>query len=205
MRWLVFASMALLVACLPARAGDTAQSDTLASPSASPAHANAYVQTWFTQLGGHPDVVLATGIDAGKSEIDAAFYAINRSNDVNALAGAQARCKCVRLISDAGESKGASQIAALTVLRNAGVPIKIDTHTGIMHLKLVVIDKSVVYEGSFNDTNAASTVNDEVLFRVASTDVAQSSALEFDRMWNDMSRFTDWNPNPATPASVPEF
>jgi phosphatidylserine/phosphatidylglycerophosphate/cardiolipin synthase-like enzyme len=152
------------------------------------------VNEYFTQQGDHPDTVMANGIAAAGSRVDAALYALDRPGIVSALADKHASCSCVRLISDATQSGGANQKSALTTLYTAHVPIKIDHHSGIMHLKLVVIDNATVYEGSFNATNAASTINDEVLFRIDNAHIAQQAAAEYDTMWNDSRRFGDWKP-----------
>jgi phosphatidylserine/phosphatidylglycerophosphate/cardiolipin synthase-like enzyme len=156
------------------------------------------VQEYFTQRGEHPDTVLANGIGSANSRVDAALYAVNRASIVDALASKHQACGCVRLISDATQSGGAEQKAAITRLYQAGVPVKIDHHSGIMHLKLVIVDQQTVYEGSFNATNAASTINDEVLFRIDNPEIATAASAEFETMWADSRRFADW-----TPAAIP--
>lgn len=163
------------------------------------------VQVFFTQQGQHPDAVLSEGIRAGTSEVYAALYAIDRPAIVQALIDQQAQCGCVRLLSDATQSGGAAQKAALTRLDAAGVPIKIDSHAGIMHLKLVVVDRQVVFEGSFNATTAASTINDEALFRLVAPDVAVQARDELDAMWNDARRFRTWRPGTSVPTVQPRF
>jgi phosphatidylserine/phosphatidylglycerophosphate/cardiolipin synthase-like enzyme len=158
----------------------------------------------FTQHGDHPDVVLADGINKAGTRVDAALYGLNRPLDVDALINAYARCKCVRLISDATQSGGAGQKASLTRMQQAGIPIKVDHHAGLMHMKVVAVDQSAIYEGSFNATGPASTVNDEVLFAIASPELATAFGAEFDTMWNDARRYGDWSPsNPVTP-KLPE-
>jgi phosphatidylserine/phosphatidylglycerophosphate/cardiolipin synthase-like enzyme len=47
-------------------------------------------------------------------------------------------------------------------LRNAGIPVYTQNHSGIMHTKFVVTDKAYA-SGSYNWTAAATDVNDEVL------------------------------------------
>jgi phosphatidylserine/phosphatidylglycerophosphate/cardiolipin synthase-like enzyme len=185
-------------------------SGAVPSPSAAVAHEarNATLRWAFTQAGDHPDVLLADGIAAAAREIDAALYAINRPADVQALASAQGRCHCVRLISDATQTASdARQVAALQQLQAVGTPILVDSHSGLMHMKVLEIDRRTVYEGSFNVTNNASTVNDEILVRVDSTAFAEATAAEFETMWTDPRRFKPW-PLPAgtaTPVAVPEF
>jgi phosphatidylserine/phosphatidylglycerophosphate/cardiolipin synthase-like enzyme len=149
----------------------------------------------FTQHGDHPDVLLANGVDQASARVDAALYGLNRKLDVDALINAQGRCKCVRLITDATQAGGASQKAALIRIQQAGIPVKADRHQGLMHMKAVAIDGNVLYEGSFNATDPASMVNDEVLFRIASSELARAFGDEFDTMWNDARRYRDWTPS----------
>jgi phosphatidylserine/phosphatidylglycerophosphate/cardiolipin synthase-like enzyme len=197
----------------PAAVAPQQQPEPEAAASPGPNSAIGASLTWaFTQAGDHPDVMLAEGFAAARTEINAALYAFNRQADVDAFSAAQQRCHCARLISDAQQSGLVDQRAALAFLSVSGVPIKVDAHTGLMHLKLVEIDRQVVYEGSFNVTNAASTVNDEILVRVSSARFAAAAAAQFDAMWNDTRRFRDWVPPPPatlvpspSPAAQPVF
>jgi len=198
-----FALLLFVVGCQSGSPVELSSRSPAASPS--PTTGNATVSWSFTQSKDptlqHPDVKLSDGLKTATTEVDAAIYAINRPEDVTALIEAQQRCSCVRIISDAVQSKGPTQIPALTQLHQAGIPIKIDSHTGIMHLKVAEIDRRVVYEGSFNWTNSASSVNDEILVKVESVQMATSFANLFDNMWNDTRRFKDWAPSaPAAPA-----
>lgn len=159
------------------------------------------IQWVFTQAGDHPDAVMVDGINSATTQVDAALYAVNRPTIVQALIDAQGRCQCVRLISDRTQAGGKAQKAALLAIQQAGVPVKIDRHTGIMHMKVIEVDGVTVFEGSFNATNAASTINDEILVRLDSADAATGFAAEYDAMWNDPNRFRDWVD--TTPAEKP--
>jgi phosphatidylserine/phosphatidylglycerophosphate/cardiolipin synthase-like enzyme len=61
------------------------------------------------------------------------------------------------------EAKNKTQAVALNNLKGAGVPIKINTHSGLMHLKVTIVDNKILTSGSFNYSKAAATTNDEVL------------------------------------------
>src|SRR5207244_10686043 len=99
-------------------------------------------------------------------------------------------------ISGHVQSFGRGQTAALRELQAAGVPIKTNHHSGLMHLKMAVRSDAVSL-GSFNYTNNAETLNDEVLAIIRDVDRAVQSADRFDRMWNDTQRFVDWHPPTA--------
>lgn len=159
------------------------------------------VQMAFTQAGGHLDDVMVAGLDQATAHVDVAMYAINRPSVVQAFNEAQHRCSCVRVISDATQSGGKAQKAALLQLAMTGIPIMVDQHNGIMHLKVVGVNLSVVYEGSYNETDPASTINDEVLFTIPSAEIAVAWHTEFETMWNDTKRFKPWAP--SLPVRVP--
>lgn len=201
---LVAACQAPGLAAAPPTATDTSDAARrpTSTPAATPFNANV---TWayHAEDDQHPDVLMQQSINAAHSELNAAIYAINRPIIVQALSDAQARCACVRLISDREQTASdPRQTAALMQLKTAGVPIKTDTHRGLMHMKVVEIDRADVLAGSFNATNAASTTNDEILLHISSPEVAMGFGAQFERMWADTRRFADW-PRPGTPVPVP--
>lgn len=207
MKWLAASALLLLVACQPVGPASQPTPDAaaaVASPSPNTAR-NASVEWAFhAEDNQQPDVLMAQTIDQARTEVDVAMYALNRAVDVKAMSDAQARCQCVRLISDREQSASSDgQATALAGLKAAGVPIKVDSHSGLMHMKVVEVDRSVVLAGSFNATNAASTINDEILLRIGSVATAQAFADEYDRMWSDTRRFRDWQAPPGTVTPVP--
>lgn len=207
----MWTAVLLLLACAPAAPRRSAAPPVAAVPSgtAQGQQLDSTALTWaFTQQGQHPDRLMIAGIDQAASRVDAALYAFNNTQIAQALVSAEQRCNCVRLISDRTQSGGKSQVAVLTTVHAAGIPVRTDTHTGIMHMKMIVIDDKTVFEGSFNATTAASTVNDEILVRIDQPKMAHAFGLEFDTMWTDTKRFHDWMPpiTPTLPApEVPEF
>jgi phosphatidylserine/phosphatidylglycerophosphate/cardiolipin synthase-like enzyme len=77
-------------------------------------------------------------------------------------------------------------------LRLAGIPIKVNRHDGLMHIKQAIIDDRVNTSGSMNQTTSAARYNDErldVVHDVASTQRAKDKFL---KMWADAGRFEDW-------------
>ncbi|MFT9057836.1 MAG: phospholipase D-like domain-containing protein, partial [Ethanoligenens sp.] len=85
------------------------------------------------------------------------------------------------------------QKKALNVVKAAGIPIKINSHTGIMHLKVSIIDDSVTTTGSFNYTKSAQSVNDENLVVINNMQISQQYEAQFTRMWSDTTDFQNWN------------
>lgn len=92
-----------------------------------------------------------------------AVYTFTKSEMKDALLGAKYRGLKVVGLVDRDQSKGLpDQAKIVEELNDAGIPVAIDTHQGIMHLKVLVTDKAYA-SGSYNWTNSATTINDEVL------------------------------------------
>lgn len=146
----------------------------------------------FTRAGQHPEQKLEDVIGSAKKSLDIAIYSLTNPDIVEAIKQAKKRGVAVRIITDEGEAKNRTQQDALNTLKNAGIPIKVDNHSGLMHLKVTIADKSVVTTGSFNYTTAASTTNDEVLVVIRNSSIASAWDEQFERMWNDGKNFKAW-------------
>ena len=157
------------------------------------------LQWAFTRAGQHPEALLVNTINSAASTLDVAIYSLTYPDIVDALKKAKQRGVKVRLITDKQQSGGKSQTEALKILGSAGIPLKINSHSGLMHLKVTIADNKVVTTGSFNYSKAASTTNDEVLMVIRNADVARSFTAEFESMWNDMKGFKTIEPKIAQP------
>jgi phosphatidylserine/phosphatidylglycerophosphate/cardiolipin synthase-like enzyme len=121
-----------------------------------------------------------------------ATYGLTYPPVVKALVAAKKRGVDVRVITDRGKLDDRHQRAALETLRLAGVPIKINRHDGLMHMKQVVVDDQVNTSGSMNQTSSAAFYNDErldILHDAASTQQAKEKFL---KMWADHVRYENW-------------
>lgn len=92
-----------------------------------------------------------------------AVYTFTRTDIKDALLGAKHRGLEVAGVVDREQTeKIESQHKIVAELRNAGIPVAVQDHAGIMHLKTVVTDTGYA-SGSYNWTAAATTLNDEIL------------------------------------------
>ena len=92
-----------------------------------------------------------------------AVYTFTRQNIKDALLGAKYRGLVVVGVTDRDQYiKITEQKKIIDDLRTAGIPVYEQDHSGIMHLKVLVTDKTYV-SGSYNWTTSANTINDEVL------------------------------------------
>jgi phosphatidylserine/phosphatidylglycerophosphate/cardiolipin synthase-like enzyme len=143
------------------------------------------VEWAFTREKDHPEKLLVNTIEAAKSEIDVMIYSITQDNVIKAILDAKKRGVNVRIITDQEQAQNRSQAEDLRKLATAGISVKVKKSKGLMHIKSVVVDRKVVTTGSFNFTNAASTVNNEVLVVIHDEVMATSWANEFEDMYKD--------------------
>ena len=74
----------------------------------------------------------------------------------------------------------------------AGVPIRINRHEALMHLKQVVIDDAINTSGSANHTTSGNRYNDERLDVITDARLTAKAREKFLTMWNDHERFMTW-------------
>lgn len=149
------------------------------------------VEYYFTKAQQHPEKALETQINSTRSTLDIAIYSLTKKDIVESIIAAKKRSVNVRIITDRTEAKTKVQASELLLLKNAGIPIKENTHPGLMHMKVSIIDKSVVTTGSYNYTQNASTENDEVLVVIHDPSVATKWADEFQQMWDDTKNYSE--------------
>jgi phosphatidylserine/phosphatidylglycerophosphate/cardiolipin synthase-like enzyme len=156
----------------------------------------AKVEVYFSPHGGCDQAIIQLARSA-RMYLDAACYTFSLDSIADELIAAKNRGVNVRIILDRSQSGQtwcpASRLAA------AGIPVRINTHSGLMHDKFLVADGRSVATGSFNWTAAAVQKNDEnlVVF-LGETAVASAFAVQFDQMWHDTSRFTAFSARPTT-------
>lgn len=165
------------------------------------------IQWAFTQEEQHPEKKLIEVIQGAEASLDVAIYSLTYPDIVGAIRDAKKRGVTVRVLTDRIQSSGKTQKEALKLLGSAGVPIKINKHSGLMHLKMTVADKQVATTGSFNYSKAASTTNDEMLVVIRDAAAAEAFAEAFERAWQDTDGYEALSASIAqaeTPDASPE-
>lgn len=147
------------------------------------------IQYFFTRAGDKPEQALISVINGAEETLDIAIYSLTHPDIVAAIRDAAKRGVAVRLIEDRIQAGGKSQTEALKLLGSAGVALKQNKHSGLMHLKVTIADGKVVTGGSFNYSKSASTNNDEVLTVYNQKQIAEDFTKRFEEMWKDDSRF----------------
>lgn len=130
--------------------------------------------------------------DQATRYIFVAVYGLTSPLAVKALVEAKKRGVDVRVITDRERLDDAKQQVAVATLREAGIPIKVNQHDGLMHLKQVVVDDEVNTNGSMNHTTSGNRYNDERLDVIKDRTIAVRAREKFLAMWKDERRFTEW-------------
>lgn len=143
----------------------------------------------FPRQHQYPDRELVKLINGAKGGLDIAIYSITKKNIVNAIISAARRGVKVRMISDKEAAQNEYQHNVLNRILSAGIRLKINSHRGLMHLKVSIIDNKIVTTGSYNYTDAATNENDEVMVVLFNTQIAKDFENEFNRMWEDNKNF----------------
>lgn len=130
--------------------------------------------------------------NGARKSIYLAIYGLTYPPIIKALVAAHKRGVDVRLITDRKKLEDRNQRTALETLRLAGIPIKVNKHDGLMHIKQAIVDDLVNTSGSMNQTTSAARYNDERLDVVHDAVSTQRAKDKFLKMWADRSRFEDW-------------
>ena len=127
-----------------------------------------------------------------KRYIFVSVYGLTYPRAVQALVAAKKRGVDVRMLTDQERTQEVKQNTALQTLRLAGIPIRVNQHEGLMHLKQVVIDDEINASGSMNHTTSGNFYNDERMDIITDHGISVKAREQFLSMWNDHARFTEW-------------
>jgi phosphatidylserine/phosphatidylglycerophosphate/cardiolipin synthase-like enzyme len=151
----------------------------------------ASVEVWYSPED-EPLRRVAHIYDRATRYIFVAVYGLTSPLAVKSLVAAMKRGVDVRVITDRGRLDDAKQRAALSALRQAGIPIKVNRHDGLMHLKQVAIDDEINTNGSMNHTTSGNRYNDERLDVIRDDALTVKVREKFLSMWKDDERFEEW-------------
>ncbi|MDR3593778.1 phospholipase D-like domain-containing protein [Clostridium sp.] len=153
---------------------------------------NNQIEIYFTKKDGNLDKILIKEINSALKNLDIAIYSITKENIVNAIIDAKKRGVDVKVITDKQEAHTKAQKAMLDKLKVNNIPVKINSHTGLMHLKLSVIDDKTALAGSYNYTLNATKVNDENLIIMRMPNIVNNYSTEFNTIWNDTKNYSNY-------------
>jgi phosphatidylserine/phosphatidylglycerophosphate/cardiolipin synthase-like enzyme len=182
----------------PPPAGVTAESPA-PQPQAPPTVANAPSDWWEVYFAdplhiNNPDnwqnsieARLIDKINAAQSSIHIASFEFDLTPVAEALVAASQRGVDVRWVTDdehgleADEEPGHGQFA---LLEEAGIEVKDDARSALMHNKFWIFDREWVWTGSTNITVNGIFKQNNNAIAIRSTRLADIYEREFDEMWN---------------------
>ena len=164
---------------------------------------NAKVTTWFSPQDGTSQFGVKSIIARSKSSINVAVFFLTSKFIAADLIAVHQRGVSVRVIVDATAAKNGYSKHEL--LREAGIPVKVENWGGKMHMKTASVDGSYLVTGSMNWTAAGEHSNDENTLIIKSGELASQFDQYYHSLWTsipDRWLVKGSRPDPESKASV---
>jgi phosphatidylserine/phosphatidylglycerophosphate/cardiolipin synthase-like enzyme len=116
-------------------------------------------QLCFVPNGVNCEALLVNAINATQKSLLIQAYSFTSAPIAKAVARAHERGVKVSVVVD--KSQVSEKYTSATFLKNAGIPVVIDSQPAIAHNKVMIFDASSVFTGSFNFTSSAANRNAE--------------------------------------------
>ncbi len=148
---------------------------------------NGNIQVYFSKPGtadadsyiNGPEENLVAAIDSATTSIDMAMYEFSLRNVMESLIAAWQRGVQIRVLTDTDHIDW----ARFQEMRDAGIPIRGDQRSSLMHNKFVIIDQQEVWTGSMNLTYNGAYRNRNNLIRLQNFQAAINYNEEFNQLW----------------------
>ena len=121
-------------------------------------------------------------INNAKSYIYMPAFVITHSALSNALINAKKRGVDVKIIIDATGVHSTS--SKVKMLRDSGIPLKVENYAGKIHSKSIIIDDKYIITGSMNFSNSGENKNDENALIIQDERLAHFYKGFFEYLWN---------------------
>lgn len=153
---------------------------------------NSKIETYFTKRDGNLNQILIKEINNAQKSLNIAIYSLTKEDIADAILDAKKRGVNVQVITDKQESQSKYQKDILDNFKSNGIPVKINNHPGLMHLKVSIIDDKTVTGGSYNYTESATKNNDENLIIIRDLNIVSEYSTEFNSMWKNNTDYIDY-------------
>lgn len=168
-------------------AGSSSSPATTSETTPGSSAAGGALTVYFTQpdsiaattLTGGPETALISSINAATTSVDVAIYELSLANITQSLIDANNRGLRVRVLTDT-DNLDWEQVENLM---SAGIAVKGDLRSALMHNKFTVIDNQQVWTGSMNYTYNGAYHHDENLLKLDSIAAALNYTEEFEQLW----------------------
>jgi phosphatidylserine/phosphatidylglycerophosphate/cardiolipin synthase-like enzyme len=134
---------------------------------------------YFSPHGGAASQVI-DWIDRANETINVLIYSFTNDDIGDAVVRAYQRGVEIKVVF---EKSQVSQYSEYMKLRTAGVLVRNDTNSGLMHHKVAVIDSYIILTGSFNWSASAEERNNENLMVIRSELLVTTFEEEFQEIW----------------------
>lgn len=151
---------------------------------------------FFSPDGGCTDAITSQ-LGKARSSILVQAYSFTSAPIAKALVDAHKRGVRVQVVLD--KSQRSEKYSSADFLQHAGIPTFIDAKHAIAHNKIMIIDGTFVFTGSFNFTKAAEESNAENLVLIQNPAIA----AQYTRNWNDHRQHAEPYIGKAEPAAKP--
>ena len=136
-------------------------------------------------------------IQKAKKSIDVAVFFLTHKHLTDDLIQAHRRGVKVRIIMDATGAKNG--YTKQEILRAAGIPVKIESWGGKMHMKSAVIDDQILIGGSMNWTSAGDRTNDENTLIIWNRRLNKEYRKTFQKLWDSIpDKWLEGRPDPES-------
>lgn len=127
--------------------------------------------------------LVVSALDAAQERVDIAMYSFTNDEMGQALVRAKERGVEIRVVLEKQQST--TQYSELVALRDAGIPVRVDSNPQLMHHKFAVIDSAFVITGSMNWTSNGVKENNENVLVIHSNELNAQFGEEFERVWGE--------------------
>ncbi len=142
-----------------------------------------YVSYYFSPVNNTANTLIGF-IDRCKVSIDVAIYSITHDDITQALIRAHKRGVLIRLLVD--NTQAGNPYSDDELLQEAGISLKRDNKSGLMHNKFIIGDDYAVGTGSFNWTMNAARRNKENFVVIRLKYIVRGFKKEFENLWKDL-------------------
>ncbi len=133
----------------------------------------------------NPDKLFVGLVKSARKTLDLAIYDITEPSVIDALIAAHRKGVKVRVVTDSDSLNPNRRIAhQVAELKQAGIPVRGDERTALMHHKFMIIDGNEVITGSLNLTHHSLYRDNNNSLRIASVELARNYAAEFERLFS---------------------
>lgn len=140
-------------------------------PPPPPCEPRPVIEVRFTPNGVATQFIV-NSLRRAQSQILVQAYSFTSVPIAEALIEAKVRGLHVKVIVDKSQEHGKGSVVPL-LIKN-GITVYLDDKHAIAHNKVIIVDNSSVFTGSFNFTNAAEHNNAENLIRIADPATTQT-------------------------------